>query len=276
MQRAEKDRQIIEEKVKLWKTPVGLARPVQPNVNPLVTHRGQGAFCDRDFLKKPSVTEPPPTEESPTKKEISDDTFDENSERETMESDRSENNNENETRFENATDDSDNKYDQKEESNVAAEKNNGDEAKSVTTDDADISVPAKANDNAESGISYPQDKHSPKTNVNNSYLGDTKSDLDTKIAQELANFERKTEDQGQNLSVKDDIKNGNRDNHSHKETDQKLDSADAGDQAEVSQETKDVNCNDKLESKPDIGPEISCVNGEGESENTAPEAANEN
>lgn len=260
MQRAEKDRQIIEEKVKLWKTPVGLARPVQPKINPLVTHRGRGAFCNRDFLKKSSDTEPPSTEESPTesptKKDMSDDTFDENSERERSESDRSKNNNENETRFENATDDRDNKYDRKEESNVAAEKKNGDEDKTVNTDDADISL-AKAKDNTDSGVSNPQDKYSSKTNVNNSYLGDTKTDLDTKIAQELANFERKTEDQEQNLPVKDNIGNGTRDNHDHKETDQKLDTPNAGDQAEVNQETKDVNCNDKLESKPDIGPDIS-------------------
>lgn len=52
--KAEKDRQIIEEKVKLWKTPVGLARPIQPKVNPLITHRGQGAFCDKDFVRKHS------------------------------------------------------------------------------------------------------------------------------------------------------------------------------------------------------------------------------
>lgn len=53
LQRAEKDRHIMEEKVKLWKTPVGLARPIQPHVDPLVTHRGRGAFCKQDFVKKP-------------------------------------------------------------------------------------------------------------------------------------------------------------------------------------------------------------------------------
>ncbi|XP_053375261.1 switch-associated protein 70-like [Mercenaria mercenaria] len=52
LQKAEKDRYIMEEKVKLWKTPVGLARPIQPHPEPLVTHRGLGAFCDRDFVKK--------------------------------------------------------------------------------------------------------------------------------------------------------------------------------------------------------------------------------
>lgn len=56
LQKAEKDRHIMEEKVKLWKTPVGLARPIQPHAEPLVTHRGLGAFCDKDFFKKPSST----------------------------------------------------------------------------------------------------------------------------------------------------------------------------------------------------------------------------
>ena len=37
--------------MKLWKTPVGLARPIVPTVNPHVTHRGRGAFCDLDFTK---------------------------------------------------------------------------------------------------------------------------------------------------------------------------------------------------------------------------------
>ena len=37
--------------MKLWKTPVGLARPIVPTVNPQVTHRGRGAFCDLDFTK---------------------------------------------------------------------------------------------------------------------------------------------------------------------------------------------------------------------------------
>lgn len=54
LQKAEKDRHIMEEKVKLWKTPVGLARPIQPHIDPLVTHRGLGAFCDKDFMRKPS------------------------------------------------------------------------------------------------------------------------------------------------------------------------------------------------------------------------------
>lgn len=52
LQRAEKDRHVMEEKVKLWKTPVGLARPIQPHPEPLVTHRGLGAFCEKDFVRK--------------------------------------------------------------------------------------------------------------------------------------------------------------------------------------------------------------------------------
>lgn len=56
LQKAEKDRHIMEEKVKLWKTPVGLARPILPHPEPLVTHRGLGAFCEKDFVKKqPSI-----------------------------------------------------------------------------------------------------------------------------------------------------------------------------------------------------------------------------
>jgi len=31
---------------------VGLARPISPTAKPLVTHRGMGAFCDKDFVKK--------------------------------------------------------------------------------------------------------------------------------------------------------------------------------------------------------------------------------
>ena len=56
--RAEKDRLIIEEKVKLWKKPIGLAKPIGPKVNPLITHRGYGAFCKGDFKKRPSDSEP--------------------------------------------------------------------------------------------------------------------------------------------------------------------------------------------------------------------------
>lgn len=51
LQRAEKERHIMEEKVKLWKTPVGLARPILPHPEPMTTHRGKGAFCDHDFQK---------------------------------------------------------------------------------------------------------------------------------------------------------------------------------------------------------------------------------
>ena len=51
LQKAENDRRIMEDKVKLWKTPVGLARPIVPTVNPHVTHRGRGAFCELDFVK---------------------------------------------------------------------------------------------------------------------------------------------------------------------------------------------------------------------------------
>ena len=43
----------MEAKVKLWKTPVGLAKGVEPKVDPNVTHRGQGAFCRDDFSKVP-------------------------------------------------------------------------------------------------------------------------------------------------------------------------------------------------------------------------------
>ncbi|KAK3084808.1 hypothetical protein FSP39_019379 [Pinctada imbricata] len=50
---AEKERSIMEAKVKLWKTPIGLARPVEPKVDPRVTHRGRGAFCEDDFKKSP-------------------------------------------------------------------------------------------------------------------------------------------------------------------------------------------------------------------------------
>lgn len=67
--KAEKDRLIIEEKVKLWKKPVGLARPVEPKVNPLITHRGHGAFCDRDFLRKPSVDDANKTDEETDEKD---------------------------------------------------------------------------------------------------------------------------------------------------------------------------------------------------------------
>ena len=42
----------MEDKVSLWKRPVGLARPIIPTVDPHVTHRGLGAFCDRDFQKR--------------------------------------------------------------------------------------------------------------------------------------------------------------------------------------------------------------------------------
>ncbi|XP_061163059.1 switch-associated protein 70-like isoform X1 [Saccostrea echinata] len=53
LEKAEKDRTIAEAKMKLWKTPtIGLARPVLPKTDPFVTHRGEGAFCDKDFSKK--------------------------------------------------------------------------------------------------------------------------------------------------------------------------------------------------------------------------------
>lgn len=53
LQEAENERLKMEEKVKLWKKPnVGLARPIQPTNRPLITHRGLGAFCATDFLRK--------------------------------------------------------------------------------------------------------------------------------------------------------------------------------------------------------------------------------
>lgn len=53
LERAEKDRIIAEAKMKLWKTPtIGLARPVLPKYDPFTTHRGEGAFCDKDFKKR--------------------------------------------------------------------------------------------------------------------------------------------------------------------------------------------------------------------------------
>ncbi|KAL4223671.1 Differentially expressed in FDCP 6 [Mactra antiquata] len=61
LQRAEKDRCILEEKVKLWRKPVGLARPLPPpQSNPHVTHRGLGAFCDKDFVKPSANTDQRP------------------------------------------------------------------------------------------------------------------------------------------------------------------------------------------------------------------------
>ncbi|XP_048763124.1 switch-associated protein 70-like isoform X2 [Ostrea edulis] len=53
LEKAEKDRIIAEAKMKLWKNPtIGLARPVLPKVDPFLTHRGEGAFCQQDFIKK--------------------------------------------------------------------------------------------------------------------------------------------------------------------------------------------------------------------------------
>lgn len=53
LQEAENERLKMEEKVKLWKKPnVGLARPIQPTNRPLISHRGLGAFCATDFLRK--------------------------------------------------------------------------------------------------------------------------------------------------------------------------------------------------------------------------------
>lgn len=61
LKQAEKDRTRLEEKVKLWQTPtIGLARPLPLNVNPLVTHRGEGAFCKQDFKRRPSEDENKP------------------------------------------------------------------------------------------------------------------------------------------------------------------------------------------------------------------------
>jgi hypothetical protein len=55
LEKAEKDRVIAEAKMKLWKTPtIGLARPVLPKYDPLLTHRGEGAFCEEDFKRKNS------------------------------------------------------------------------------------------------------------------------------------------------------------------------------------------------------------------------------
>lgn len=56
LQDAEKERIKLQDKVKLWKTPnIGLARPIQPKVDPLITHRGKGAFCDGDFVKHQDI-----------------------------------------------------------------------------------------------------------------------------------------------------------------------------------------------------------------------------
>lgn len=53
LEKAEKDRIIAEAKMKLWKTPtIGLARPVLPKYDPFITHRGEGAFCEKDFKKR--------------------------------------------------------------------------------------------------------------------------------------------------------------------------------------------------------------------------------
>ncbi|KAL3857719.1 hypothetical protein ACJMK2_012361 [Sinanodonta woodiana] len=46
---AENERSKMEQKVKLWKTPVGLARQIQPTISPFVTHRGRGAFTETEF-----------------------------------------------------------------------------------------------------------------------------------------------------------------------------------------------------------------------------------
>lgn len=52
LEKAEKDRIIAEAKMKLWKTPtIGLARPVLPKYDPFITHRGEGAFCEKDFKR---------------------------------------------------------------------------------------------------------------------------------------------------------------------------------------------------------------------------------
>ena len=56
LKKAEKDRKIMEDKANLWKKPVGLRRPLEPKVDPLVTHRGYGAFCDMDFHRRPEET----------------------------------------------------------------------------------------------------------------------------------------------------------------------------------------------------------------------------
>ncbi|XP_052245022.1 switch-associated protein 70-like isoform X2 [Dreissena polymorpha] len=58
LQKAENDRKIMEEKAQLWKRPIGLAKPVQPTFNPLISHRGQGAFCQDDFVKRERDKEP--------------------------------------------------------------------------------------------------------------------------------------------------------------------------------------------------------------------------
>lgn len=57
LQKAEKDRQIMEHKVKLWKDPVGFKRLIEPKIDPHVTHRGKGAFCEDDFKKRPEHIE---------------------------------------------------------------------------------------------------------------------------------------------------------------------------------------------------------------------------
>ena len=70
----------MEDKVSLWKRPVGLARPIIPTVDPHVTHRGLGAFCDRDFQKREGGgslrRKESETEENTTDKEHEKQTFD--------------------------------------------------------------------------------------------------------------------------------------------------------------------------------------------------------
>ena len=68
LQKAEKDRRIMEEKANLWKRPVGLARLVEPKIDRRVTHRGRGAFCDLDFQRRPDETSHSKDKESETNK----------------------------------------------------------------------------------------------------------------------------------------------------------------------------------------------------------------
>ncbi|XP_064612432.1 switch-associated protein 70-like [Liolophura sinensis] len=51
LEEAQLERVKAQEKARLWSTPIGLARPIQPEPKPWITHRGEGAFIEADFHK---------------------------------------------------------------------------------------------------------------------------------------------------------------------------------------------------------------------------------
>lgn len=53
LEEAQLERAKAQEKARLWTTPIGLARPIQPEAKPWTTHRGEGAFVEADFHKLP-------------------------------------------------------------------------------------------------------------------------------------------------------------------------------------------------------------------------------